>query len=204
MFHWRIVLPSADKIIKRVAADIMPSASKHFRPPRKGLDLSDKRESLAVLLALVFDEYEIALGYYEERTGPNKPSRSQKFDPVDPEEHAAWVSKWGEPDFFCGYATWEECWDHEYKWRRGNPGTNRSGGPPIFPLHGVYPMVRDWWQENELGKFHPTFDGYDETEFNPDSRLWLGVIKFLNPEYSVVNARGLYGTMRKKNKTTKK
>jgi hypothetical protein len=201
LFPWRSFLPVADEIIERVRKDVKRAPAKEIRPPRPGLDLSAKRDSIAHLLMEVHERYLIARDDYRLRNGLNEGGQFDKA--LLPTKSPPRTSDSQEYDYgefaHAGFESWEQNWQHDYGRRRGNPGHSRSCGPPLLPLHSVYPLIKGWWRQHGLGQFNPTFSGGDdESENNPPSRFLLCILQGLDPRYTVENARGLYETMRKK------
>lgn len=201
LFDWRQLLPEADTVIARVGAARTYSSAAGIRV-RKGLQLSGRREKIARLLAEALEKYLEAKDDFETRNSPERPKRRR---PDHGPEDAICDFDYGKYAADCFDTTWEECWDDLYARGRGNPGTNRAGGPPIAPLRWVYILLRDWWRAEGLGRFHPTFstgklpdEPYAESDLNPASRFLLSMIQVLDARYSAENARSLYEHMRRR------
>lgn len=210
IYHWRKQVSAADTIIARVGAPKMYSSAASMGE-RKGLDLSRSRLSLAQMLAELAECHECARVDFETRSDPNKPKKRLE-DNFDATESG--------PDFDYGehagvglndMGDWPTFYRQTYARSARNPGTNRTGGPPLPPAHVACWFARDWWRSQRLGKFNPSFDpdreqgeSYDENKFNAPARFLFAVLKYLDPSYKPANARSAFDYCKKKERAFKK
>lgn len=198
---WRQFLEEADFIIQLVGQEYIPDSGR----ARRGVDLRDRREAVARLLAEVDELYIVALDDWATRNSPLRPAKrlEDNWDPDEepvPYDYSPWAG------CYDADAEWGELWDECYRRPRGNPGKNRSSGatspPPVAPLRPVYRLVRDWWRQN-VGGFQPIYgtrpDG-DRREphiwYNSAGRFLLLVAQEMDTGYVVENCRGLYETLK--------
>ena len=185
---WQNYLDLADDII----ADLKEPQQfkRQYKKPRGAMDIGDKREELAKLLAKSEMIYDYALADWRTRQDPDRP-KPRLEDNMEPAE-AAPTSEDGPGDRvetylgiddFAEYVQppeWGDDWDTYYaeNWARsqGQQGKARmkaykaddTPDVPVTPLHPVYRLVERWWLE-ELGEpsFSPKYP-VTSAEVRPD------------------------------------
>lgn len=216
LFDWRRQLEHADYIIAQLKKPIPPRIGSRRKKPSPGLDLGDKRESLARFLAELHEGYVLACHDHEMRSDQNKPHRKLEDN---------WTKTGNEAQYPSGADTglghewsWDEFWLDVYGRGAGNPGRNRTATrraderPPIEPLRLNCPAIVRWWKEATGGGFSPEFartgaPGEADEPFernNPPARFLILVAQELDTRFDPANARGLVDTMKRQKKERKR
>lgn len=184
-----------------------------FKEQPKPVDLSNLRESLKLLVREVMEAYLAELDAHNLRRDPEewkdwggkKPPRKLKRGKKSDYIYGA--------DTGAGQGDWDEHWRTTFYVPRGNPGSNRvvEGGPSLAPLHLVYFMVRDWWQQHVGANFDPKFSykrqqrartkEYDLDCCNSEARLLTYIASWLDDRYEINNVQSICTAGRRVPKT---
>jgi hypothetical protein len=207
LFDWRLQLAAADQIIAYVGSQRTQPAAMSYDGTKivNGLDLRDRRESLARMLADAAEAYETEKDDFTTRAADNNPKKHWEAN-IDLSNPTASYDYGEYADAgFDERGNWEKFWQETYGRARGNPGTSRAGGPPLANVRGVYHIARGWWRAQRLGSFDPWYGyapgqgaTYDVNDFNPAARLLLSVLRYLDPGYLPENARSLHDHLKRK------
>ncbi|APO49861.1 hypothetical protein LUI11_15945 [Bradyrhizobium diazoefficiens] len=177
---------------------------------KPSVNLAPHKESLRTLVRkaewtfrLAKDELEPRLAGYKRKLEDNIPDESED---LGPEYDYSDLGNDGVP----AQPEWEAHYNLFHRKGRGKPSTNqaREGGPPPIYLHGVYSLVKDWWEERfGEGSFKPSFGGadpYDYQNFNAEARLLNAIVQHCNHGYSLANVANLPRTIRDERKKPSK
>lgn len=209
-YDWRAFTDDADWMIR--ALQTPRKIHSATTPHGRGLDLSHKRDELAMLLAEAHEVYELALEEWEtRRTNSYRPKLEDNYDPDEESPPHDWSE-------YAAYQPTQADWDkiHERHYRRkpGPPGKSRTrqqrdgSDLPTQPLRNVYAVIRAWWRRHVGKPFSPDFNfkkvtrGTDERKslnwFNPAARLFLMVAQELNTNYAPAHCHWIHEALRKK------